>query len=395
MEAPTTLGFGWQTTCPDRREQFEILRRGCQENNCVGALANWGNDRCLEVMGLCSNPFPVLNLGVVSCRCAGYDVFTGSHLATREVLRRSSTPVLSREDKGAGGLGPPMSSQRSSRHAPATRSDRAMPLVATGSSSPSGSLAAVSGTVYVLVPPSESKAFGGFAPTGGGKFLELNQPRRAVTTALRTLATSGDDEALTRILRVRGPLLERAHHALDAHVRGTGLVLPAWQRYEGVVWSHLDPGTLTPGQRARLLIPSALYGVHAGDDEIEDYRLTFKIALAPLGGLATFWRPFLTSALRAMPGTFVNLLPREHEAAIEIEALRDEGRLHTVRFTQANGYGAAGHDAKAVKGVVARVLLRQGLAALEGFTWEGWTSMCDEGEWRIVAPATPVRKKIT
>jgi hypothetical protein len=91
----------------------------------------------------------------------------------------------------------------------------------------------------------------------------------------------------------------------------------------------------------------------------------------------------------------VNLLPREHEAAIEIEALRDEGRLQTVRFMQANGYGAAGHDAKAVKGIVARALLRHGLSALEGFTWEGWTSMCDEGEWRIVAPATRVRKNIT
>ena len=251
----------------------------------------------------------------------------------------------------------------------------------------------MSRTVYVLVPPSEAKAAGGYASSGEGSFTQLRPRRRAVTRALRNLRRSGDDETLTRVLHVRGPLLERARLTLDAHVRGSGLVLPAWQRYEGVVWSHLDPATLTSGQRARLLIPSALYGINAGDDEIEEYRLTFKVALAPLGGLAQYWRPFLTSALRTTSGTFINLLPREHEAAIEIESLRREGRLHTVRFTQASGVGTAGHDAKAVKGVVARVLLQHGLAALEGFVWEGWRAHLDDGEWRIVAPTTPIRQK--
>jgi hypothetical protein len=43
-----------------------------------------------------------------------------------------------------------------------------------------------------------------------------------------------------------------------------------------------------------------------------------------------------------------------------------------VRFRTADGTGAAGHDAKAVKGAVARAVLDDGLDALRGFRWQGW-----------------------
>ena len=207
------------------------------------------------------------------------------------------------------------------------------------------------------------------------------------------MVKSADDELLERLLRVRGPLLERAKVALGDHATRGAAVMPAWQRYEGVVWTHLDPATLTPAQRSRLLIPSALYGVNAGHDEITDYRLTVKVALAPLGGLANYWRPHLTATLLATAGTFVSLLPREHESAIDVEALSEAGRFRRVRFTTADGQGAAGHDAKAVKGHVARSILRRGLGALPGWTWEGWTALPDGHDWTVMAPPPPRRPR--
>ncbi len=249
-------------------------------------------------------------------------------------------------------------------------------------------MAPVPTDAYVLLPPSESKSSGGERGVVGGRFTaELRTSHEQIRRELRVLMRSGDQVAQERILGVRGPLLERATTATKSLLAGRAPLLPAWQRYEGVVWSHLEPATLSDAQRARLLIPSGLYGLNAADDLIPDYRLTMKVSLGPVGNVANFWRPALTRSLSRLDRPIISLLPKEHESAIDSDALRAAGQYQSIQFVKADGEGAAGHDAKAVKGIVGGIVLRHGLRGLVGFSWRGWSSRVVDGELVIVAPS--------
>jgi cytoplasmic iron level regulating protein YaaA (DUF328/UPF0246 family) len=164
--------------------------------------------------------------------------------------------------------------------------------------------------------------------------------------------------------------------------------MPAWRRYQGVVWSHLDAGTLSPALRRRLLIPSGLYGLVSGEDPIEEYRLAMGASVTPLGPLARFWRPELTELLSEYRPreALVNLLPSEHAASVDFAALSMRRRVITVRFLSPDGERAVGHDAKAVKGVLARQTLLDGVSSLEGMVWNGWRVRHQEDEVLVYAP---------
>jgi len=249
-------------------------------------------------------------------------------------------------------------------------------------------VAAVPTDAYVLLPPSESKAVGGERGVVGGRFSgPMRSSHEQVRRELRALLRTGDQAALERVLGVRGPLLERALTSTKALLAGKAPVLPAWQRYEGVVWSHLEPATLSAGERARILVPSGLYGLNAADDLLPDYRLTMKVSLGAVGNVAAHWRPAVTKALVSLDRPIISLLPKEHENAIDGDALRARGEYQCIRFVQADGEGAAGHDAKAVKGVVGGIVLRYGMRGLVGFSWRGWSSRVIDGELVVVAPS--------
>jgi cytoplasmic iron level regulating protein YaaA (DUF328/UPF0246 family) len=249
--------------------------------------------------------------------------------------------------------------------------------------------------LFVLVPPSEAKAPGGVRAARPGAFDEsLHEARERTLDALARLMNANPHE-WEKALRVRGPLLGRALAATELLVERRAHLLPAWRRYHGVVWSHLDPSTLTIGERRRVLVPSGLYGVTTAADPIADYRLRMDVSIIPLGNLAAFWRPRLSPVIAAHVGkaTLVNLLPGQHAAAIDAAMLAERCRVVDVDFVGADGSGAVGHDAKAVKGVVARRLLRQGLASLDDFEWEGWRSEKVGEKVRLRAPRESVRAR--
>lgn len=210
--------------------------------------------------------------------------------------------------------------------------------------------------------------------------------------ALGALVDDAPPDEVGRVLKVRGALLTRAIDAARDLVADRATTLPAWRRYSGVVWEHLDPASLTSVERRRLLVPSALYGVTGGEDPVADYRLTMNAALAPLGNLATFWRPQLVPVLgpRFRGRTVVDLLPREHEAALDVAALTGVTWI-SVHFVTADGSRSVGHDAKAVKGVLAREVLIRGLEALEDFEWFGWRSRLGTHEVEVIAPSVRPR----
>lgn len=200
----------------------------------------------------------------------------------------------------------------------------------------------------------------------GGFDSALRRPRREIVKALEDFVRRAPQATLERTLNVRGPLLKRAVSTAKQVGAHRAPLLPAWQRYRGVVWTHLDPSTLVSEERSRIIVPSGLYGMTTGEDLVADYRLRMNVRLPGVGNVASFCRPRLVPVLSScsLGATFVNLLPKEHEAALDLNALAEIGEVVTVSFLNRGGVAAAGHDAKAVKGVLARRLLQEGLASL-------------------------------
>jgi len=229
--------------------------------------------------------------------------------------------------------------------------------------------------LLLLLPPSQSKATGGRRSNKTGVFDGvLAVQRRQVLSSLHALLPTSTLKQRSTLFSAQGPLLERATASILDFESEKVPLLPAWRRYEGVVWTHLDPSSLTPAQRRLVLVPSGLYGLLTCEDPIADYRLKMNASVAPLGTLARFWRPTLTSVLeqRSKNRTIVNFLPHEHAASIDFAALSKSRRVIQVHFVAVDEKRAVGHDAKAVKGVVARRVLVEGSGVLEDMQWQGW-----------------------
>lgn len=244
--------------------------------------------------------------------------------------------------------------------------------------------------LFALIPPSQGKASGGRQHNSSGAFDVLEGPRGEVLGALRTFVASASKAQLEVALSARGPLFQRTLAATHQILEGTAPVLPAWRRYEGVVWGYLAPDSLTPAQRRRVLVPSGLYGLLAGEDRIAEYRLKMNVRLTNLPPLARFWRPSVTEALleRTSHATIVNLLPKEHLASIDMQKLKTLRHVIDVRFVAADESKAVGHDAKAVKGELARAVLREGLAAFSVPERLGWRVDWRDGDVVVIAPLT-------
>jgi uncharacterized protein len=247
----------------------------------------------------------------------------------------------------------------------------------------------VAAPLLVLVPPSEAKTPGGTFRASVGAFdAALENDRRRVIAALIEALDTSDVRRQEIMLNARGPLLERA---LDSTRQlGDERVprLAAWQRYSGVVWSHLGPASLSPTHRRRIVVPSSLYGLTTAEDRIADFRLKMNIGVGALGTMASYWKPKVTAALvaHAKRSTIVNLLPLEHEAALDLGELTRTRRVVRVQFIDGEGGTTVGHDAKAVKEVLARTLLLEVLDALASFEWQGWKAISVDGEIQIISP---------
>ncbi len=242
----------------------------------------------------------------------------------------------------------------------------------------------------LLLPPSEGKAEGGRAAGRPDSFAdELAAPRAAVLAELERELDRRDTRAREAVLGVRGELLARAVAATARLVDGSAPVLPAWRRYSGVVWGGLDPATLSPVDRRRILVPSGLYGLTTAADPVADYRLKLLVALGRLGRLSTFWRPALTPALatRARGRIVVDLLPAEHAHALDLDALAGTTRVVRVHFVTADGRRSVGHEAKTAKGRLARAVLDGGLEAAEDFADGGWRASRHGDRVTVVAPS--------
>ena len=219
----------------------------------------------------------------------------------------------------------------------------------------------------ILLPPSEGKSHGGGRPgwkTSSGLLgSQLSAWRTQIVAALRDI--DGGDSAL---LGVKGIHLEQARAANTALIGSP--TMPAWQRYTGVVWDHIEPATLSTAamRRAResVIVISGLLGLVGFEDPIPDYKLKIGAALELPStsdgktirqGLASFWQPRLSPILDTWfrGRTVIDLLPLEHRRAWLPES---DVQVIRVAFVDRKGR-KAGHDAKAAKGTFVRHVLTE------------------------------------
>ena len=233
--------------------------------------------------------------------------------------------------------------------------------------------------MIILLPPSEGKAEGGLPrtswnPAKGTTGRALGPLRHEIA---RVLARSGGGNQA--LLGVKGDHLARARRVNSALIGSP--TLPAWERYTGVVWDHLDLGSFTPSARARalssILVPSGVMGLARADDPVPDYRLKMGAALPGIGKVSTFWRDAVTDELARLAGTagVIDLLPQEHRGAFDWSRVQNVVRVDLVSRT---GGTVGGHNAKAAKGLLARHLLtvRTGTTAarVASFTHDGYSA---------------------
>lgn len=217
--------------------------------------------------------------------------------------------------------------------------------------------------MLILLPPSETKREGG-EPWSRLSVRALGHPslaaaRRTVLAAVEELAT---DPAAAMVALKLGPT-QAGEAERNRRIRRSP-VLPAIDRYDGVLYDALDAGSLSDEARSfaheRLSIASALFGLVRALDPIPAYRLSADSRLPGLA-LRRHWAPAVSSALGAVPGLVLDLRSEAYAALGPVPGRAGETVFLRVVSEEGGRRRALNHFNKAGKGRFARALLETGI----------------------------------
>lgn len=217
--------------------------------------------------------------------------------------------------------------------------------------------------MLLILPPSETKRDGG----SEGSSLELSAlsypsltaPRIAALTALTTL--SSDEQLATGALGL-GPT--QRHELERNRAISTSEVMPAIERYTGVLYDGLDAATLSTTERAfaasHVTIHSALFGLLGSGDPVPAYRLSHNSRLPGLP-LGRHWRAAVSTELAAHHGLIVDARSEAY-ASLGVAPRRDNAvYLRVVTVGPSGRRVALSHFNKKAKGLFARAVIASGI----------------------------------
>lgn len=213
--------------------------------------------------------------------------------------------------------------------------------------------------MLVLLPPSETKRDGGVEGSrldhAALGFPELIAQRKAVIRAARELAR--DLDASVRALKL-GP--SSAVEARRNRVISTSALLPALDRYDGVLFEGLDASSLRESARQfahqHVAIASALFGVTRALDPIPAYRLSHDSRLPGLP-LGRHWREPLAVAIARHDGLILDLRSEGYVDLGPTPARPDSVFVRVVSEDASGRRRALNHFNKKRKGEFMRALL--------------------------------------
>lgn len=226
--------------------------------------------------------------------------------------------------------------------------------------------------MLVLLPPSETKRSGGSGALDADVLRDagvLDEARQRVRGALVELSRDGEAAAKALKLGVKN------RGEIDHNLRlGSSGVMPAIERYTGVLYDALDVGSLNSDARAWLdahvLVQSALFGLLGAGDPIPAYRLSAGSRLPELGApLKRVWGEAHARLDWADAGLVLDLRSKDYAALAPVPT---GYFLHVVQRGADGEVRALNHFNKAAKGDLVRRLARSG-AELDGAALEGAT----------------------
>jgi len=222
--------------------------------------------------------------------------------------------------------------------------------------------------MLVLLPPSETKRDGGTDTRALAleslRFPELSPERSTVLAAVRRLSRNlGESSAALGLSVSQRFEIERNR------VLSTAPVMPAIDRYKGVLYDGLDARSLQTGERQWLvdhvLVNSALFGLVGAGDEIPAYRLSHNTRLPALTprslSLKAHWRDALGGVLAAAPGLVLDLRSESYAALGPLPTRDDAVYLRVVSKGPDGRKKALTHFNKKGKGEFVRRLAEAGI----------------------------------
>lgn len=206
--------------------------------------------------------------------------------------------------------------------------------------------------MYILLPPSEGK---NDAP-GVGVFSENSNALLSDTLPVLRHGKRLKVAERAKFYGVNSAEKAKAAHALNQAVPDAP-VLPALERYSGVVYDHIGLDTLDTAAKKRLLVVSGLFGLIQGSDGIPRYKQPVN------PWLTRYWKPTNTARLQALAGgePVLDLLSQSYQKALDYP-----NRIQ-IDFRVQGGKKAAGHFGKAIKGRFVRFLLENNIQDTTGF----------------------------
>ncbi|MDO5032474.1 peroxide stress protein YaaA [Corynebacterium sp.] len=205
--------------------------------------------------------------------------------------------------------------------------------------------------MFIILPPSETKAHGGSGPALNWEKLSfpgLNSIRQEIAAELENL----DVDTALKVLGISEKLRAEA----ESNTRlSSSPTMPAIERFTGVLYDALSPSTLPPAARECLAIGDALFGILRAEDPIPHYRLSGG---SKLGGrtLKSRWGRAISAELEALrqggelildmrSGAYQQLGKLKGAITVRVESVREDGSRKVVS-----------HFNKHYKGELARVL---------------------------------------
>lgn len=215
--------------------------------------------------------------------------------------------------------------------------------------------------MLLILPPSETKRDGGEPgrrlSLSDLSFPALTSPRRTALTGLRAASRtiSGATAAFGLGPTQRGEIDRN-------RTIGTSAVMPALERYTGVLFDGLASETLSGDERRfagrHVVIHSALFGLIGADDPIPAYRMSHDSRL-PGVSLRRLWRAPITAELAGHSGLVIDLRSEMYAAL----GPAPEGAWY-IRVVSDDGSGrrqALSHFNKKAKGEFTREVVSAGL----------------------------------
>lgn len=215
--------------------------------------------------------------------------------------------------------------------------------------------------MLILLPPSETKRSGGgllCLDWSALRYPALTERRRVLACALVTL--SADPPAAVRALKLgRTQMAEIERNRLLF----SSPVMPAIDRYTGVLFDALDADSLSEGARTfageHLAVHSALFGPLGALDPIPAYRLSHD-SRVPGHPLRAHWNGAVSRALVAAAGLVLDLRSEGYVALGAAPPGANSFFLRVVTVTADGQARAINHFNKKWKGLFIRAMLENG-----------------------------------